>query len=83
MPGVAKAETSDLESYPIIKEGVGCEAYRVAVGDSWLTIAETNSVDYVELIRSNPSITADEPLPGSKIFIPPCTDGGEMTAGVL
>ncbi len=71
-------QTSDSESYPVIKEGVACKSYVVAAGDTWLTIAEKNDVDLVELLRVNPSSSSADPSADTRIFLPPCNDGGAI-----
>jgi hypothetical protein len=66
-----------MRNFPRIKAGVSCSVYKVASGDSWLTIAQKKVVNLVELIRANPSITG-QPAAGTSVFLPPCNDGGEL-----
>ena len=78
-PGNKKTD-SDGESYPILKEGVGCKPYTVVAGDTWLTIAGKNEVDFNALLIANPSTSGADPLANTRIFLPPCENGGEKQA---
>jgi hypothetical protein len=57
-----------------VATGLSCPTHVANTTDSWQTIAVRYKVGVIELIRSNPNITASV-TNGTRVFIPPCNSG--------
>ena len=65
-------------AFATVAAGLSCNVTVAGTGDTWFTVAHTNSVDVVELMRANQAIDRSL-MPGDKLFLPPCHGGGMLS----